>query len=354
MLDYSKILSLEPFSLARNEKELWYLQRQKVLSNFHYSNCLPYKNIVDKLEIKIADINTLSQIPMLSAKIFKQLDLRSHSEHETTVTLTSSGTSGSEVSKIRLDKRTALLQSRVLKRIFSTIFPTKEGTVFFVEQKSELKTAVVSARKAAVRGFSQFFSDTHYLLDEKSELTIEALYEFVKNKPTEPFVIFGFTSTIWLKLVKELRKLNIRLPLNKGVVLHGGGWKKINEQAVSKEEFNTTLKTNLGVSSVHNYYGMVEQTGSVFLECEHGFFHPSVFSDIIIRNSNLEPTGFNEEGLIQVLSLLPQSYPGHSILTDDIGSLVGEDDCQCLRKGKYFIVKGRVAGADLRGCSDVY
>ena len=61
-----------------------------------------------------------------------------------------------------------------------------------------------------------------------------------------------------------------------------------------------------------------------------------------------------EEGLIQVFSLLPQSYPGHSILTEDIGTLEGFDNCQCNRRGKYFSINGRVQGSELRGCSDVY
>ena len=51
---------------------------------------------------------------------------------------------------------------------------------------------------------------------------------------------------------------------------------------------------------------------------------------------------------------LPRSYPGHSLLTEDLGVLLGEDDCPCGRKGKYFKVTGRVPRAEVRGCSDTY
>ena len=61
-----------------------------------------------------------------------------------------------------------------------------------------------------------------------------------------------------------------------------------------------------------------------------------------------------EEGVLQVLSPLPRSYPGHSLLTEDLGVLLGEDDCPCGRKGKYFKVTGRVPRAEVRGCSDTY
>ena len=102
-----------------------------------------------------------------------------------------------------------------------------------------------------------------------------------------------------------------------------------------------------------NYYGMIEQTGSVFLECEKGYFHCSIFSDIFIRNSELKLSKIKQIGLIQTLSLLPVSYPGHNILTEDMGVIHGIDDCKCQKLGKYFTVLGRVPDAEIRGCSDV-
>ena len=78
-----------------------------------------------------------------------------------------------------------------------------------------------------------------------------------------------------------------------------------------------------------------------------------IFSEIFIRDKNLKLSPIKQNGLIQTLSLLPLSYPGHNILTEDIGALEGVDDCRCGRKGKYFSIKGRVPGTELRGCSDV-
>ncbi|MCG7782343.1 Acyl-protein synthetase, LuxE [compost metagenome] len=59
-------------------------------------------------------------------------------------------------------------------------------------------------------------------------------------------------------------------------------------------------------------------------------------------------------GIIQVLSTLPESYPGHSLLTEDEGVVLGEDDCSCGRAGKYFRIIGRLKNAEIRGCSDTY
>ena len=91
---------------------------------------------------------------------------------------------------------------------------------------------------------------------------------------------------------------------------------------------------------------MVEQTGSIHMECDEGYLHTSEYSDIIVRDfKNFEVLDNGEEGIIQLISLIPHSYPGHSILTEDTGYIGGEDDCTCGRKGKYFKITGRIKNA---------
>lgn len=137
-------------------------------------------------------------------------------------------------------------------------------------------------------------------------------------------------------------------------MIHGGGWKKLNDQAVDADTFRKRVREACGVDTVLNYYGMVEQTGSIFMECPAGHLHASVLSDVVIRDS----ADFSEKktgrGLIECRSLLPTSYPGHILLTEDEGEILGVDDCPCGRLGKYFRIYGRVKGAEIRGCSDTY
>ena len=91
------------------------------------------------------------------------------------------------------------------------------------------------------------------------------------------------------------------------------------------------------------------------MQCEYGHLHASIFSDIIIRKpEDFSECGLGERGIIQVLSTIPESYPGHSLITEDEGILLGVDDCPCGRKGKYFKVIGRLKNAEIRGCSDTY
>ena len=73
----------------------------------------------------------------------------------------------------------------------------------------------------------------------------------------------------------------------------------------------------------------------------------------MIRDKNLNSI-IKEKGLVQVISLLPISYPGNSILTEDVGKIYGIDDCKCGKPGKYFKIFGRVEKSEIRGCSDAY
>ena len=153
----------------------------------------------------------------------------------------------------------------------------------------------------------------------------------------------------------RLRDENIFFDLSNGILIHGGGWKKLVSEAVSTDEFHKRLKDVCGLDNIYDYYGMVEQTGCIYMECECGHLHASIFSDVITRRPlDFSECEVGEKGVIQVVSAIPESYPGHSLLTEDEGIILGEDDCPCGRKGKYFKIIGRMKSAEIRGCSDTY
>ena len=171
-------------------------------------------------------------------------------------------------------------------------------------------------------------------------------------------LLFGFTFMVWQHFYKELIRLKeegITFDISGGILIHGGGWKKLISEAVSQQEFHDRLRDVCGLDSIHDYYGMVEQTGCIYMQCECGFLHASIFSDVITRRSeDFKPCRIGEKGIIQVVSTIPESYPGHSLLTEDEGVIEGIDDCPCGRKGKYFRIAGRIKDAEIRGCSDTY
>jgi hypothetical protein len=120
-------------------------------------------------------------------------------------------------------------------------------------------------------------------------------------------------------------------------------------------DFSEAARTVLGVARVINFYGMVEQVGSVFFENALGALHAPIFADVIVRDpATLRPLPAGSRGLLQVLSVLPTSYPGHSLLTEDLGVWRGGDDPRAGMSGRYFHVEGRAPRSEIRGCSDTY
>ena len=94
---------------------------------------------------------------------------------------------------------------------------------------------------------------------------------------------------------------------------------------------------------------MIEQAGSIFLECgKCNYLKNSIYSDIYIRNKNLDLEKNNKNGIVQILSLIPTSYPGHNLLTSDEGKVLG---CEC--GAKRFEISGRVQDTEIRGCSNI-
>ena len=155
---------------------------------------------------------------------------------------------------------------------------------------------------------------------------------------------------MWENFLSKL--IENKFTFKKSLLLHGGGWKKMDKKKVSEKKFNKIVKQKLHLNKIINYYGMIEQTGSIFFKCNYGYFHCSNLSDIFIRDKDLKLIKNKKKGFVQLLSLLPTSYPGNSIITEDIGEIIGEDNCKCKRQGKYFKIYGRAPKAELRGCSD--
>lgn len=358
-MDYSEILNISPYSLDKVEKNKLLTERVKELTIKHMENCKPYRRMMDSIGFDPEKVQSYEEYPFLPVRLFKELELKSVPQEEVFKTMTSSGTSGQAVSKIFLDRTTASNQQKTMVKIVSEFTGAGRMPMLIIDCPSVVNNRMMfSARGAGILGFSMFGSDKEYALNDDMQLNIEAIQAFLKKHEGKKIFMFGFTFMIWQHFYKELVRLletGVKLDLSQGILIHGGGWKKLVSEAVSPEEFHQRLKDVCGIDSIHDYYGMVEQTGCIYMQCECGHLHASIFSDVIIRN----PKDFSicdkgETGIIQVVSAIPESYPGHSLLTEDEGILLGEDDCPCGRKGKFFKVLGRLKDAEIRGCSDTY
>ncbi len=356
MTGYEDILKLDPFSVPQSEKEELLSRELSALTDYHREHCEAYRRMTDATGFSSGQVTSCADIPFLPVRLFKELDLRSVSEDEVFKTMTSSGTTGQRPSRIFLDKETAANQQKTLVKIAHSFLRVSRAPMVIIDSPSVLKDRTMfSVRGAGILGFSIFARQKIYALKDDMTLDMEGLQSFLEKNAGKRILLFGFTFMVWKYLYQALKEIGEKIDFGDSILVHGGGWKKLVESAVSPEEYRKALKEQCGIAEVSNYYGMVEQTGCVYMECKCGHLHASTYSDVILRHGHdFSEAGVGEHGILQVVSLLPKSYPGHSLLTEDEGVLLGIDDCPCGRKGKYFKVIGRLAHAELRGCSDTY
>lgn len=356
---FEKILEIPPYSLAREQKEKLLTERLIELTKLHTEKCPEYKAILDSIDFDVEKAESYRDLPFLPVRLFKELELKSCASEDVVKTMTSSGTTGQAVSKIYLDRATASNQQKTMVKIVSEFTGSSRMPMIIIDCPSVVKNrAMFSARGAGILGFSIFGSKKIYALDDDMKLDVRGVKEFLEKFKGQKILLFGFTFMIWQHFYKELLRLKeegITFDLSSGILIHGGGWKKLVSKAVSPEEFHARLHDACGLNFIHDYYGMVEQTGCIYMECECGHLHASIFSDVITRRPlDFSECEIGEKGIIQVVSTIPESYPGHSLLTEDEGVIEGVDDCPCGRKGKYFKIYGRLKNAEIRGCSDTY
>ena len=358
-MTFDDILRIPPYSLDGAAKEKLLTERLFELTRLHRERCPEYRRMLDAVGFDPDAARSCRELPFLPVRLFKEMDLKSVPPEDVVKTVTSSGTTGQAVSRIYLDRATASNQQKAMVRIVSEFIGQDRMPMIVIDCPGALKSgAQSSARAAGILGFSMFSSRRFFALDDEMRLDAEGLRDFLEHNGNRRILLFGFTFMVWqhfYRALVHLREQGISFDLSRGVLIHGGGWKKLRAEAVSRDELHRRLEDVCSLREIHDYYGMAEQTGCVCMECEYGHLHTSVFSDVIVRR----PLDFSEAvpgetGIVQVLSTLPESYPGHSLLTEDEGVLLGTDDCPCGRKGRYFQITGRLRNAELRGCSDTY
>ena len=356
----SRLLEAEPFSIAMAEKEGVMTRGLLELTGHHRDRCGPYARMLDAWRGPGAgwgsrDLGTteaIADVPYLPADVFRTLELRSIAEDDVFKVMTSSGSTNRIPSTIYLDVETARLQARALSSIVAHFLGGARRPMLIIDHPDVLRDRRrFSARAAGILGMMTFGRDHEYALDEDMRVDRARVEAWIAANEGVDLLVFGFTFMVWQDFLLPLRDLG--LDLSRATLVHSGGWKRLVDLAVSRGDFRLALEEAFGITDVHDFYGMVEQVGSIYMECEAGYFHAPNFADIIVRDEQTwtpMPTG--ESGVIEVVSLLPRSYPGHAILTQDRGRVLGVDDCPCGRLGRRFRTEGRVPRAEIRGCSD--
>ena len=346
------LVALDEYSLRHEDKEAILTERLRELTLLHRDRCEPYRRILSGLGHDAEHITSTARAPMLPVGLFKSHQLRSIAADDVSKVVTSSGTTGEAVSHVYLDAAAARLQTRCLAGIMTHwLGPARLPMVIFDARSTVRNRHTRSARAAGIVGMSTFGRDHLYALDDDMRLDRVRLVSWLHEHEGSPILVFGFTFMVWEYLLGAVAPGEINL--QDATLIHSGGWKKLADRAVTNREFKTELQRVTGLRRVHNFYGMAEQIGTVLVECEHGYLHTPNAAELIVRDpATWEVAADGEVGLAQTLSALPESYPGHSIITEDLARVDAVDSCPCGRLGKAVSILGRAPEAEPRGCSD--
>jgi hypothetical protein len=351
------LLDGEPYGLSAAQKPAVLLPILTELTRHHYRNCEPYRRIVDAMFGGLRPAyGSFADLPFVPVSLFKEMELRSIPPESVFRVLTSSGTTGQAVSRVFLDQRTSARQAKALVRIMQHFLGKQRLPMVILDHPEVVKSREsFSARGAGILGLMQFGRQPIYAFRSDMSFDVDAVEKYLRAHEGQPVLFFGFTFMVWQHGVTALQALERRLPKTKGILIHSGGWKKLESARVDAATFNAAAGEFLGLERVINFYGMVEQVGSVFFENELGCLHTPAFAEVIVRDPfTLQPLPAGRRGLIQVISVLPESYPGHSLLTEDLGEWVGADEPAAGIPGRFFRVQGRAPRSEIRGCSDTY
>ncbi|HZU96731.1 MAG TPA: acyl-protein synthetase [Planctomycetota bacterium] len=350
------------FSLRDDEKERALLPILRELCPRLARECPPYGRFLARLGGPPPSWETLAQIPPLPVAMFKRFALRAVAEEAVVRELRSSGTTGQTPSVLAVDKATAFRQAKALAAVLKERIGAARRPYLVLDAPEAVGPGdTLTARGAAIRGIGSFATETVFGLRRTGpgdlEPDLDAAGAFLEAHREEPVLVFGFTYMVWTRFVLEAERRGVAFHATQAILLHSGGWKKLSDKAVSKETFTDRASRVLGCprTSIIDFYGMVEQAGSIFLDCEAGNKHAPAFAHVIVRApDSLRPARTGEPGILEVVSVLPTSYPGNVLLTEDMGVVVATDDCPCGRKGSAFRFLSRVERAPLRGCGDTF
>ena len=93
-----QVLALEPYSLGKAEKRALYTRALSELTRTHAENCWEYRRILEVLGHDCAGDSFPEGQPMLPVRLFKRYNLCSVPREEVAKVMTSSGTSGQQLS----------------------------------------------------------------------------------------------------------------------------------------------------------------------------------------------------------------------------------------------------------------
>ena len=295
-----------------------------------FKNNAIYRSFCDLLYIHSSDVKEVEEIPFLPIQFFKSHAVLS-STQAVKETFTSSGTTGSSVSKHMVTDLSWYTKSYT-KGFEHFYGPIEEYTVlgllpnYLERDGSSLIYMVDDFIKKSNNPASGFYLNN---LTELSK-TLIAL-----DKKGEKVLLIGVTFAL-LDLIERQQ-----FKLQNTIIMETGGMKGRRKEII-RNELHEILCAGFGVSKIHSEYGMTELLSQGYSSGD-GVFDCPPWMKILARDTEdaLTMVGTNKTGGLNVIDLA--NYNSCSfIATQDLGKV---DNNGC------FEVLGRFDHSDIRGCN---
>ena len=295
-----------------------------------FKNNAIYRSFCDLLYIHSSDVKEVEEIPFLPIQFFKSHAVLS-STQAVKETFTSSGTTGSSVSKHMVTDLSWYTKSYT-KGFEHFYGPIEEYTVlgllpnYLERDGSSLIYMVDDFIKKSNKPASGFYLNN---LTELSK-TLIAL-----DKKGEKVLLIGVTFAL-LDLIERQQ-----FKLQNTIIMETGGMKGRRKEII-RNELHEILSAGFGVSKIYSEYGMTELLSQGYSSGD-GVFDCPPWMKILARDTEdaLTMVGTNKTGGLNVIDLA--NYNSCSfIATQDLGKV---DNNGC------FEVLGRFDHSDIRGCN---
>ena len=295
-----------------------------------FKNNTVYRSFCDLLYIHSSDVKKVEEIPFLPIQFFKSHAVLS-STQAVKETFTSSGTTGSSVSKHMVTDLSWYTKSYT--KGFEYFYgPIEDYTVlgllpnYLERDGSSLIYMVDDFIKKSNKPASGFYLNN---LTELSK-TLIAL-----DKKGEKVLLIGVTFAL-LDLIERQQ-----FKLQNTIIMETGGMKGRRKEII-RNELHEILCAGFGVSKIHSEYGMTELLSQGYSSGD-GVFDCPPWMKILARDTEdaLTMVGTNKTGGLNVIDLA--NYNSCSfIATQDLGKVDNNGS---------FEVLGRFDHSDIRGCN---
>ena len=292
---------------------------------FQARECEPYRRYVELLGVDVEAVQSVEDIPFLPVELFKSEAVYCGNGEPEKI-FTSSNTGSTTPSRHMMQSLD--VYRKTFTAAFEHFYGAVEGWSIYGLLPNYLEREGSSLVYMVDKLIERCGSGGFYLYD------YEKLIADMASDP-RPKILLGVSYALWDLAEKYAPQLSDT------VVMETGGMKGRREE-ISKSALHDILCRGFGVESIHSEYGMAELTSQAYSD-GGGVFRAPRWMRVMVRDVN-DPFDHHPEGgrggvdIIDLANLSSCAF----IQTQDIGRVMEDGS---------FVIEGRIAGSDIRGCN---